>query len=158
MIDALDGVTTTTYDPVGNVTSVTDSGGQHHNLPVRRRQPADKHDRPAWAHATYQYDADSRMISTMDRDGRTRTFSYDADDRLTTETWYDASNTIVNTQNYTYDADGNRLTARDNNGSYTYTYDALNRVISVQEPFGLTLQLHLRRRGQRIEHDRLGRR
>jgi RHS repeat-associated protein len=79
------------------------------------------------------------MISTTDRDNRTRTFTYDADNRLVGQTWYDSSHNVVNTLSYTYDAAGNRLTASDNNSTYTYTYDALDRVITVQEPFGLSL-------------------
>ena len=79
------------------------------------------------------------MISTTDRDSRSRNFTYDADNRLVGQTWYDSSHNVVNTLTYTYDAAGNRLTASDNNSTYTYTYDALNRVITVQEPFGLSL-------------------
>ena len=139
VIDALGGTTTTAYDADGNVTSVTDPVGNvttyQYDALNRKTSTID----PLGHTSTYQYDAAGRMTSTTDRDGRTRTFSYDADDRLTTETWYDAGNTIVNTESYTYDAVGNRLTASDNNSSYSSTYDALNRVITVFEPFGLSL-------------------
>src|SRR5207249_4245669 len=36
-------------------------------------------------------------------------------------------------------ATGNQLTATDQNGSYTMTYDQLNRTMHVQEPFGVSL-------------------
>src|SRR6185295_17018166 len=39
----------------------------------------------------------------------------------------------------TYDAVGNLLTAKNAQGTYTLSYDALNRVASVYEPFGQSL-------------------
>ena len=126
--------------------------GQHDNLRLRRRQSADQHDRPARPHRDLQYDAAGRMISTTDRDGRSRTFTYDADDRLTTETWYDASNTVVDTLRpspTTRPATGSRRATTT--VSYTYTYDALNRVTTVQEPFGLTLSYTYDAAGNHIE-------
>jgi RHS repeat-associated protein len=45
----------------------------------------------------------------------------------------------VNTLTFTYDAGNNMLTATNANGTYTFAYDALNRVSATQEPFGLTL-------------------
>ena len=46
---------------------------------------------------------------------------------------------MTNIETYTYDADGNVLTAANVSGTYTMTYDALNRVITTEDPFGLTL-------------------
>lgn len=40
---------------------------------------------------------------------------------------------------FTYDKVGNPLTAADANGAYTYTFDALDRVKTVAEPFGLSM-------------------
>ncbi len=58
---------------------------------------------------------------------------------------------------YTYDADGNKLTASDFSGTYTMTYDALDRVISTEDPFGLTLTYTYDADGNRIEtQDSLG--
>ena len=130
MTDSDDNATIYTYDADNRQTSMTDPLGHI---------------------ATYDYDADGEMISTTDRDGRTMTFTYDADNRLTIETWYDASHNVVNVLNYTYDAMGNELTASDDNGSYTYTYDALNRVTSLQEPFDLSLDYTYDAAGNKIE-------
>ena len=49
------------------------------------------------------------------------------------------SGSTVNTQTFTFDAQGNQLTAADTNGPYTMAYDSLNRMTSMQEPFGQTL-------------------
>src|SRR5207249_3608469 len=59
--------------------------------------------------------------------------------RLLTETWKSSSGTTVNILTYSYDPAGNELTAADQNGTYTLSYDVLNRVATEQEPFGLSL-------------------
>ena len=66
-------------------------------------------------------------------------YSYDADSRLITEMWLDSLHTIVNTQTYTYDADRNVLTAQGSSGEYQMSYDALDRVVTSTNPFGLVL-------------------
>jgi YD repeat-containing protein len=64
------------------------------------------------------------------------TFSYDADNRETGETWGGAS---PRTLTFTYDNVGNMLTAANNNGAYTMSYDALGRVTVVNDMWGDTL-------------------
>ena len=82
---------------------------------------------------------------------------YDSDGRLLSQTWYNTSDVVVNTESFTYDRDGNTLTAADDNGTYTMTYDALNRLTSAQEPFGTTLTYTYDADGNRIEtQDSLG--
>jgi YD repeat-containing protein len=88
---------------------------------------------------TYLYDAVSREVSTTDRLGRRRDFTYDGANRQTGEVWKDAGGATVNTLTFTYDADNNQLTAADQNGTYTFTFDALDRVGTQRGPFGLTL-------------------
>src|SRR5262249_13825028 len=88
--------------------------------------------------STYAYDLANRLTSATDRDGRRIDYSYDNDNRLKGENWV-VSGSTVNTLNYTYDANNNLLTAVNNAGAYTMTYDALNRVPVTQEPFSATL-------------------
>src|SRR5262249_36102601 len=76
--------------------------------------------------------------STTDRLGRRKDFSYDAGDRLTRETWVSGGST-VETLTFTYDANNNLLTAAKSTGSYTLSYDALDRVKTTQQPFGFGL-------------------
>ena len=71
----------------------------------------------------------------MDPLGRRRDRTYDAAGRLVSETWVSSSGTTVNTLAYSYDAAGNQLTASDQNGAYTMTYDPLSRVTHVDEPW-----------------------
>jgi YD repeat-containing protein len=84
------------------------------------------------------YDAAGRMTSSTDRLGRLRLLSYDANDRQTGETWQVGGST-VNTLTYTYDANANLLSAANGTGAYTFSYDALDRAQTEQEPFGLSL-------------------
>jgi RHS repeat-associated protein len=127
------------YDKAGRLTSVTDpvynTTSDRYDQSGRLTQQTDQQ-----GHSdTYLYDAGGRQTSHLDRDGRQDLYSYDADNRLTAVTWKDANGTTVNQQAYTYDPNGNVLTAGDNNGTYTYTYDILNRAITEQEPFGVAL-------------------
>src|SRR5437667_4925055 len=79
------------------------------------------------------------MTSTTDQLGRRRDFNYDDANRLLTETWLSTNGTTVNILTYSYDPAGNELTAADQNGTYTMSYDGLNRATRVQEPFGASL-------------------
>jgi RHS repeat-associated protein len=68
-----------------------------------------------------------RMIPRLGRDGRQRTFGYDAANRPTAETWVGGSYTAT----YAYDA-ANRLTSEsDPNSTYTMSYDNANRLTNV---------------------------
>jgi len=77
-------------------------------------------------------------IASSDRVGRTRNLAYDNADRLTSDTWKASGGSTLQTNAYTYDANGNQLTAVNGNAGYTVGYDNLNRVVSVSGPFGVT--------------------
>ena len=135
-IDPLGHATTTLYDADGQVTEVIDPLGHL---------------------TTTLYDADGEVTETIDALGRMTTSLYDADGRLVSETWYNALDKVVNTESFTYDADGNMLTAQNDSGTYTMTYDGLNRLITEEDPFGLTLTYSYDADGNRIEvQDSLG--
>jgi RHS repeat-associated protein len=71
------------------------------------------------------------LIQTIDRNGRKRTYDYDALNRETAEHWLDNLGTDIRTFNYAYDAVGHLLTTNDPDSHYTYTYDLVDRVTSV---------------------------
>ncbi len=130
--------TTTLYDAAGNVTSVTDAANNTTTFAYdglgRKTAQTD-----ALGHtATFAYDAAGLLASATDPLGQRRAFQYDAANRLTAELWYSAGGSAVNTLSYSYDANGNKLTAADADGTYTLTYDALNRVSTVRDLWGLT--------------------
>ena len=86
---------------------------------------------------TNVYDDAGNLTSTTDATGRQITYAYDGD-QLTTETWYNADASVANVKTYTYDDAGNTLTASDNSGTYTFTYDG-DRVLTQTDPNGITL-------------------
>lgn len=79
----------------------------------------------------YAYDGEGNQTKIIDRDQRRREFTYDPLNRLTEERWYDPDRTLVRTIVSTYDAVGNLKSITDPDSTYTYTYDVLNRVVTV---------------------------
>jgi RHS repeat-associated protein len=80
----------------------------------------------------------SRETSTTDRNGNVINYSYDNANRQTGQTWI-VSGSTVNLLTFTYDKAANQLSAANYAGTYTMTYDALNRMATEQEPFGQAL-------------------
>jgi YD repeat-containing protein len=72
------------------------------------------------------YDGLGHVSSIKDRNDRTRTFAYDLNDKLTTETWNGTSTVI----NYTYDKVGNLLTSSDPTSGTTnvYSYNEIDEL------------------------------
>jgi RHS repeat-associated protein len=139
-LDAANHPTFQSYDGDGNRTALTDADG---NTTTFAYDPAGRMTAttdPLGHTSTRAYDPDGRLTATTDRLGRRRAMAYDGDGHLQTETWYAADGTtVVDTLSYSYDADGNPLTASNHNGAYTFTYDSDGRMLSEQEPFGVTL-------------------
>ena len=91
------------------------------------------------------YDADGDLVQTTNGDGQVTAHSYDSLNRETGETWYPAgSNNPYGSLGFTYDLDGEMLTASEQsitypNGvqtytpvaSYTYTYNSLGEALAV---------------------------
>jgi RHS repeat-associated protein len=139
-IDANGSTTYQYYDPAGNVTEVIDPDGNATQFGYDAAGNKLSETDPLGHTRTFAYDADGRLTSTTDRDGRRCDLTYDADGRLLTETWYAADgSTVVDTLSYSYDADGNQMAASNANGTYTFTYDGEGRLLTEQEPFGLSL-------------------
>ena len=110
---------------------------------------ADEED-PHGNSATFAYNDAGLMTSRTDRIGQRRDFVYDELGRVKTEKWYNNSSTLVNTLTFTYDANGNREMAQDQNGTYTLTYDALDRTETVKGLFGITLTFSYDAMGNRV--------
>jgi RHS repeat-associated protein len=137
--DALNGKTTYVYDASGNRTVVIDPDGNHTTTTYDALNRQTDVKDPLGHSATFAYDAASRLTSTTDRLGQRRDFSYDGVNQKLTEKWYSTTALFTQTQTFTWDANGNMLTAVDPDGSNVFTYDDLNRVSTVTEPFGLSM-------------------
>ncbi|HKZ55890.1 MAG TPA: RHS repeat-associated core domain-containing protein, partial [Anaerolineales bacterium] len=130
--DALNGVTSTTYDALGNRLTARDANGHttlyRYDALNRLVETVD----PLGNRWRTEYDALGNVIATVDANGNRTTFEYDILNRLVRQT--DALGGVTRT---TYDAVGNQLTVSDANGHTTTTaYDALNRPISVTDANG----------------------
>jgi len=88
--------------------------------------------------------------------GARRTTPTDAANQLTTETWKDALGATVNTKSYTYDDAGNVLTATDNDGTYTRTYDAFGRDLTQSGLYGVSFTFGYDARDRTSVADSLG--
>jgi RHS repeat-associated protein len=136
--DARGGLTTTIYDAVGNTVNLIDAKNNTTTFAYDVMDRLTKQTDPLGHSGTFAYDLEGRLTSATDRNGNRRDLRYDGVDRETGETWI-AGGSTANLLTYSYDANGNLLTAANYNGAYTLTYDALDRTSAVQEPFGQAL-------------------
>jgi RHS repeat-associated protein len=157
--DPMGAVTGITYDKLDRATKLTDALGKHTTfgydangnrtwlqdpLSNKTQFAYDIDDRlitetdPLNKLTTFTYDDADRLLTVTDRVGRKRQFTYDDAGRMTAEAWYNASSTLLQTQTFGYDAASNLTSATDPDGSYTISYDKLNRAEVVQGPFGYT--------------------
>jgi len=122
-------------DPVGNTTTWTyDSLG-------RAVEETNELDDTRY----FVYDAAGYLLRQIDRLGRVRQFQYDNLGRNTAEIWYnnvqdaDADQNRQRTIAFSYDLVGQLTSVDDVEADYTYTYDALGRVITLTHSIvGLT--------------------
>ena len=74
----------------------------------------------------------------MDPDLRSITYAYDGDTSRTRTTQYNADSSVADVLTFTYDANGNMLTATDDAGTVTMTYNG-DQLVTRTDPFGKTL-------------------
>ena len=129
--DAKGQITTTVYDAVGNILSITDPIGNKTSYTYDANDRLSSDTNALGKTASYQYDFAGNETATTDRNGRVRKFTYDKLNRQIGEQWLDANNIAIRTTGYTYDAVGNLITANDPSSKYSYGYDAVNRLTSV---------------------------
>lgn len=87
----------------------------------------------------YDYDSAGRLAKETRGNGTTVTYTLDAAGRLTGVTHRAANNTVQASYTYTYDANGNRLSATSPAGRTDYTYDPAGQLTGVKYPNGETL-------------------
>jgi RHS repeat-associated protein len=124
--------TSYTYDPIGQLTKVTDPTGNVFNYTydtLGRRLTSDDPDLGIWA---YTYDNDSRLLTQTDAKGQITAFTYDklgrvltrtsaqglSNEEVTTNTYDDTSGTHSGHQNV-----GHLTTAANDNATIAYDYN-----------------------------------
>jgi RHS repeat-associated protein len=80
---------------------------------------------------TRSYDNVGNLTQTTDRNGRKVAYNYDTLNRQTAERWLDSSNGTIKTFSAGYDAVGHLVSSTNPDSSYAYTYDAVDRVSSI---------------------------
>jgi RHS repeat-associated protein len=138
-IDSLGGTVTLSYDANDNLVALTDPVNNQtqwqYDALDRKIQETD----PLSNSTTYAHDTADRLTSSTDRNGQRIAYSYDLLNRETGETWYNSSGSQVNALTFTCDPNNNLLAAANNAATNTMSYDALDRLSSVQVPFGAVL-------------------
>lgn len=122
------------YDPVGNMTSMTNPLGNTFTYSYDALNRMTTSSDPLGYSNHYTYDAVGNLVGMEDPNQNNITYSYDALNRLTTIVRPDE---LVS---FSYDAVGNRLSMSDLTGLTQYTYDAVYRLLSVTDPLSQTLQ------------------
>ena len=126
-VDAEGGTTTRRYDFDNNLVSLADPVGNTTNFAYDARARLVVETDPLGSTTSYSYDAVDNLTSKQDRNERVTSFTYDDLDRLTTETWINGGNAI----NYSYDKASNLLAVSDSFSSLAFSYDARDRVMTV---------------------------
>ena len=124
-----------TYDAVGNRLTIRD--GNDHVMTftydavnrLERETDALNHE---WV---YAYDGVGNRTSLTDALGNTTIYNYDDANRLTGIIYPPPDSAV----SFSYDWAGNRVAMSDGVGTTTWTYDELNRVVAVNDPFGDTV-------------------
>jgi RHS repeat-associated protein len=131
VIDAKGGITKTGYDAVGNIDKITDSVNNITSYTFDAVDRLITDTNQLGFSRSYDYDAVGNQVEMIDRNGRKTSYGYDTLNRQTTEKWMDVTNTDIKTFSSVYDAVGHLLTSTNPDSKYTYAYDAIDRVISI---------------------------
>jgi RHS repeat-associated protein len=170
-IDPNDGVTSFTYDLVGNKTSETDPRGNMSGAAPNsftawyyydelyrivkavlpdKTPPSDPNspgDNPV---IMFEYDYDGNCIKETKANGQVITYVYDGRYRLLSQS--ESLNGKIYTSRFEYDGVGNKKFVYDNKGNKTeYVYDALNRLVRTVFPEGNTISYKYDKNGNKIE-------
>ncbi len=129
-IDPVLNVTSYEYDARSNVTAVVDANNQRYTFAYDDLGRVVQAER-AGSTMEFGYDALGNGITRTDYDGRTTNYSFDALNRLTTIAYPDATKVV-----YDYDALSRLTTATNINGTVSFAYDSLGRIVRTSDVFG----------------------
>ena len=131
VIDALDETTLTEYDDAGNVLSITDPVDNQTTYAYDARDRLVLETNELGYTRTFEYDAVGNQMVTTDRKGRVREFTYDGLNRQIEENWLNEAGNSIRTIASEYDAASQLVATSDPDSSYTFTYDDLGRLLTV---------------------------
>jgi RHS repeat-associated protein len=147
VVNALNQARSSAYDLKGNLIQTTNARGQSISYAYDALDRLKTKTAPEGV-TSYQYDAAGNLTKVTSYNGSVIELSYDALNRVS-----QSKQTLPNghrvTLGYSYDAAGNRTGMSTPWGSFSYAYDALNRLTSLTNPQGRTFT---------FEYDAAGRR
>ncbi|HET9703531.1 MAG TPA: PKD domain-containing protein, partial [Vicinamibacterales bacterium] len=156
-----------TYDARGEVLTQTDATGASMAFAYDTRGNLTVLTDGAGSQARLSYDTGGRPTSSTDALGRVRRLALDTSGRVVREEQLDVNGVVVDRVDYSYDANGNRLTRtelRFVNGvptpvTTTFAYDAHNRLIAITDALGGVVRIEYNAVGlESARIDPLGRR
>ena len=120
------------YDPIGNVTSITDPKGNVTQFGYDSMRRVTSETDALGGITIYTYDKKGNVTSVMDAKSRTTLFDFDALSRLVRST-----DPLGHVTRFGYDIGGNQVSVTDPNGNLTRkVYDVANRLIRTIDPDG----------------------
>ncbi|MFK5894256.1 MAG: RHS repeat-associated core domain-containing protein [Pseudomonadota bacterium] len=149
LTDAESGTTRSTYDGNGNLLTVTDPNLHtttytYDNLDRRTRTTL--HNNQYWS---YSYDANGNVLVETTPTGEKTIKTYDALNRVKTITEQAADNSVIRQISYEYDANSNISSESSGGNTISYSYDEINRVKSVTDHYGKTINYAYDKAGNR---------
>lgn len=140
-------VTEYLYENLGNLTRITRAKGSSDERVTDfvydgRGRLIKETEYPSWPsttvklNRTYGYDKADNKTSLLDPLNKTTTYGYDALNRSTSVVYTSATTPNVT---YGYDANGNRTSMVDGTGTTSYTYDEMDRLLTVVSPGSVTV-------------------
>jgi len=118
------GTTSYQYDEQGNLTKVTDANSHITQYDYNSSNQVASEVDPLGKTAAYTHDANGNLISETDPNGNTLQYTYNSLNQLVQKSY------PGNADHFSYDAVGNMTGMYNNDINISFTYDALNRVIS----------------------------
>lgn len=124
MKDKSGALTAFEYDSAGNLLRVLAPNGGDWRFTYDANNRLVRRTSPDGAFESYSYDSAGNLLSFVNARGQATTYEYDGLRRVTKISAPD------NITFYTYDRNGNKLSASDSDSTLTFAYDSVNRVVS----------------------------
>jgi RHS repeat-associated protein len=134
VIDPENGETNITYDPMGNTLTETDARSNTISYDYDELNRLTKIIDRNLNETVFNYNCVNLISKTNGNNETTDYVEYDGNNRLKRKNFPDSTSVI-----YTYDPNGNVSTMVDELGTTTYSYDELDRLTEVQDPYGKTV-------------------
>ena len=140
------------YDKLGNITELKGPLGAKTSYVYDCVGRLTSETTPSGGSIKYTYNAHGLMSKILNARGQAKDITYDSIGRITGYTRKEGTASF--TAEFTYDLNGNILTAKDPKGTITRTFDALNRVLTYTYTYDCTTNAN--KKTIKYEYDPVG--